>query len=249
MTDANLPENQDKDENQENQEPETPEDGNQTFKTFEDAMTGYKSLQGVYTKETQENKAMREEMTQLKEQMQLMQMSGSQPAQQQQAQDFETQYIHNPEDAINNKVAEGVRQAQIAGALDELSLENPGEYQERYAYADRLAAQYPQLKSTPAGIKKLFAMGDKFRKEDQLANAQKSVSLLLGEDVDMEKFKKLVAKDPGQQQNTNNAYMPDTTQSTGPTPDPESETIRAKAVQEGDVDTVLQELFKDVLKE
>lgn len=226
-----------------------PPKGDQTFKTFEDAMTGYKSVQGAYTKETQETKRLREELVQAQEQIQIMNLN--QPAQQQpapQAQDFDTRYIENPEGAIDTKVAEGVKAAGIQEALDELYLDDADNFQNRYNYANALKTQYPQLTTSKAGIKKLFELGDKKRVEDMKRNAEESVNLLFGDNVDMDKLKGLIQKDPGQQSNINNAYMPDTTQSTGPTPDLDSDTVIAKAVQEGDVDTVIEETFKKALK-
>lgn len=258
MEDTNSPENQDKnlkdelpegetlkEEKPKEEKPEGKDDGVQGFKTLEDAVVGYKNVQGAYTKATQENKELREQMAQVQEQVQLMQMS--QPKAQAQQPDFDTQYIESPEKAIDAKVAisvqEQVQQAQVATALNELNLEKPAEFQDRYAYAQLVSRQYPQLVTSPAGVKKLFEMGDKLRVEDMKRNAEQSVNLLFGDNVDMGKLKELIQKKP-QAQDTNQAYMPDTTQSTGTRPEPEKDTIISKAVQEGDPDKVLEELLK-----
>ena len=212
MVDENPPENQEQDTTQETETP-TPAEGDQTFKTFEDALEGYKNIQGAYTKATQENKELRGEMAEVREQVQLMQMNQPAPAQQAQpVQDFETQYIQNPEQAItqtvDQRVSEGVKQATIAATLDEISLENPAEFQERYAFAQSLSNQYPQLTNSSAGVKKLFAMGDKLRTESLRKNAQKSIDLMYGDGAS-EKIQGLLNVAPPVTQNTNNAYMPD----------------------------------------
>ena len=218
-----------------------------TFKTLEDAEIGYKNVQGAYTKVTQENKELREQLAQIQEQVQLMQLGQTQAPIPQQ--DFDSQYIENPQEAIEGvvkkRVQEQVLQAQIASTLEEINLQNPAEFQDRYAYAKMLSQQYPQLVTSPAGVRKLFELGDKQREVDMRRTAQKSVSMLFGEDVDLEKIKALARKDP-QQSNINQAYMPDTTQSTriGTEPEISKDGKIAQAVQEGDPDKVLEELFK-----
>ena len=252
MTDQTPPVDPDKDTEP---QPETTEtQGDQTFKTFEDAIEGYRNVQGAYTKSTQENKELREEMAQIQEQMSLMQFHQPQAQAQPQPQDFDSQYIQDPEKAIESKVsqsvAEQVQQAQVATALNELQVENPAEFNERYHYAQVVSKDYPQLVTSPAGVKKLFEMGDKRRVEDMRRNAQQSINLLFGGNVDMDKLQQLVEKNPQPQtQDTNQAYMPDTTQSTGPTPGPEAGTTIAKAVQEGDIDTVIEETLRQALED
>lgn len=253
MTDQNLPDEQDKDLSQPPPEaPAQPPEGNQTFKTFEDALEGYKSIQGAYTKTTQENKALRDEMERIRDQVQLMQLGGSQPQQQPQQQDFDSMYIQDPEKAIEStvdrKVAERMQHAQIATVLNDLSVESPNDFQERYAYAQMLSKQYPQLVTSPAGVRKLFQMGDQARTEDMRRNAQKSISLLFGDNVDMNRLQQLVSTQDPSQQNTSNAYMPDTTQSTGSLPEPDLEKSISEAVQQGDAEKVLEGIFKRQLK-
>jgi len=114
----------------------------------------------------------------------------------------------------------------------------------------RLRPYYPQLSTSPAGVRKLFEIGDRYRVAEMKKNAERSIRLLLGEDADIEKFKALVAKDkqnPDQTINTN-AYMPDT--SSGIRPDAGGKSQNAHevrisdAAQKGDIDGVLQGIFK-----
>jgi len=226
--------------------PEKPPEQEGVFKTLEDANVGYKNVQGAYTKSTQENKELREQLAGIQEQIELMRIGGqNQPAPQQQ--DFDTRYMENPQEAIqtvvDQRVQQQVQEAQVASVIEEMNIQNPNEFQERYAYAKMLSNQYPQLVTSPAGVRKLFALGDKQRESDLRLNAQKSVNMLFG-DIDMDKLKALVQKSPGQSSINQNAYMPDTAIRTGIESEPDHKADMERAAQEGNVDKVLEELFK-----
>lgn len=228
------------------------------FKSTKDLLKSYKEIQGFTTRVSQELKQKDSVIQQLQEQLELMRVPVGQPMAQSQPQQktFDELFIQNPEAAIaqtvNAQVRQGLQMAQIEGVLSDEAGKNPQEFNERYAYARLVAQQYPHLVQSAAGVKKLFEHGDKMRKEAMRRNAERSVGLLLGDDVDLEKFKALVKKDQqATTQNQNLAYMPDSTMSTrsgadaGPTkqrPDAINE-----AVQRGDVDSVISGIFKNAL--
>ena len=90
----------------------------------------------------------------------------------------------------------------------------------------------------------LFQVGDKMRSDDLKRNAEKSVKMLFGEDVDFEKFKVLIKKDqqPDNKQGMDLAYMPDSTGAfrTGTdTGQVNFDKSISDATAKGDVDTVL----------
>ncbi len=225
------------------------------FKSSEDLSKAYKELQGFATRTAQENKAFKEEMASLRENMELLKYSRpvQPPPQQQPGKDFDSMFIENPQQAVAKVASQEVqRQMQtirIAEVLDEEHDKNPQEYQERFAYANQLGNQYPQLTSTSAGVKKLFKMADESRKVDYQKRGMAFVKAVIGEDVDFESFKAALRKDkPPQAIHTNNAYMPDTTTSNRTGPETEKITsheaeIQA-AVKKGDIDAVLNAQFK-----
>jgi len=236
------------DKDQEEQKEEPKEQPAKLFKSLEDAETGYVNVQGAYTKVTQENKELREQLERISEQVQLMQLGQTQAPPP--APEFDP-YSENAGEQLNGlvsqKVHQEIAQAQIAATLEEINLQNPEEFQDRYAYAKLLSQRHPNLVTSPAGVKKLFELGDKQRTEDMRRNAQKSVSMLFGDDIDIEKLRTLIRKDPGQP-NINNAYMPDTTQSTRTEPVAASHDAQmSRAEAEGDIDGVIDGLFKKVL--
>jgi hypothetical protein len=227
------------------------------FKNPKDLLKSYKEIQGVFTRTTQENKALKEQMTQLQaefnERMELFQLSQPRPAPQPQQKDFDQQFIENPQKAVEilaeQKAQSLMLQSKIQDVLEEESLKLPGEFNERYSYAKMVSQQYPQLVTSSAGIRKLFQMGDKLRAEQQRVQAYKAVQAVFGEDVDFEKFRQLVKKDakPGST-NTNSAYMPDSSTSRGNQSDSNAvnnvDLEISEAVKKGDPDAVLTALFR-----
>lgn len=226
------------------------------FKNPKDLLKSYKEIQGYTTKVAQENKALQEQLAQIQEQMRLMSMNYQQPqAPQAPAQDFDTQFINNPKQAIDNvvnqKVAETIRTMTVQDVLVEENAKNPQEFNERYAFAMQARQMYPHLVNSGAGVRMLFQVGDKMRTDAMKRNAEKSVKMLFGEDVDFQKFSALVKKDqqPDNNQGKDLAYMPDSTGAfrTGT----ESGQVNfdksiSDAVGKGDVDTVLDGIFKKV---
>jgi len=224
------------------------------FKTPEDLLKAYKEIQGAFTRTSQENKALKEQYesiaAQMKEQQELSRFQARPPVQPTAQQDFDQMFINNPEQAVVSKaqqvVAGQLMQARIQEALEEEELKNPAEFQERYYFAKLASQRYPQLVTSKAGVKKLFEIADKSRVEESKKQAMTAVKRLFGEDIDIEKFSKLIKRDA--QANDNSiAYMPDTTSSSRTGAEsgqgvPQSQAI-SEAVNKGDVDAVLKNMF------
>jgi hypothetical protein len=227
------------------------------FKTPEDLLKAYKEVQGFSTRVAQESKQKDALLQQLQEQLSMLQVAPvQQPAPQASQKSFDELFIQNPEAAIaqvvNHNVRQGIQMAQIEGVLEEEAKKSPAEFNERYAYAQLMARQYPQAVQTAAGVRQLFKLGDQHRKEAMRRNAKRSISELFGDDVDLDKFKNLIRKDQQEtNQNQNLAYMPDTTMSTRSGADTGAPGAQpnaiAEAVQRGDVDSVISSLFKERL--
>lgn len=224
------------------------------FKNPKDLLKSYKEIQGYTTKVAQDNKSLQEKLNAYEEQMRLLQMQQyQQPQQAPPQQDFDTQFINNPKQAIDNvvnqRVNETIRTMTIQDVLQEESAKNPQEFRERYQYAMAVRQMYPNLVNSGQGVRMLFQMADKMRTDDLKRNAEKSIKMLLGEDVDMQKFASLVKKDqqPDNKQGMDLAYMPDSTGAfrtgtdTGPT---DLDKSSSDAAEKGDVDTVLANLFR-----
>ncbi|MFA5340196.1 MAG: hypothetical protein WC332_00320 [Clostridia bacterium] len=224
------------------------------FKNPKELLKGYKEIQGTFTRTSQENKTLKEQLAQMNEQIELMRMSQTRPpVQQPQQKDFDQMFLENPQAAVESlaerKAQALMTQSKIQDVLEEENLKEPNEFTERYAYAKLVSQQYPQLVTSTAGVRKLFQLGDKLRAENQKTQAFKAVKAVFGEDVDFEKFKQLIKKDSSpESKNINNAYMPDTSNShgnqsesnTGHNADAEI----SAAVSKGDPDGVIAAIFK-----
>ncbi len=219
------------------------------FKNPKDLLKSYKEIQSFTTRVSQENKALKDQLSQLQEAIEMQRLQQAQPmAPQAAGKKFDEQFIENPEMAVELAVERKLQTARVADVLEAEEAKNPAEFQERYSYAMRLRQYYPQLSRTPAGVSKLFELADRYRTEDMRRNADKFAKHLFGEDVDLEKFRALVAKDKQQATNNNrNAYMPDTSTGTRPEPGKNLNAHEAQisaAAEKGDIDGVLQGIFK-----
>lgn len=224
------------------------------FKKPEDLLKSYKEIQGYTTKVAQENKALQEKLAAYEQQMQLLQMQQyQQPQQAPPQQNFDNAFINNPEQAIEGKVdarlEAKLRERTIQEILMEEQSRNPQEFNERYHFAMQARQMYPHLVNTGNGVRMLFQVGDKMRTEAIKRNAEKSIKMLLGEDVDMQKFASLVKKDqqPDNKQGMDLAYMPDSTGAfrTGTeTGQVNYDKSISDATAKGDVDTVLENIFR-----
>jgi hypothetical protein len=245
----------------EQQAPPTEQPNLAQFKTPEALLAGYKELQGTFTRTAQENATLKQNMEALKaqfdEQMELIRLSQMQPQYQQQqapAKNFDQMFLENPEKAIESlaetKAQKMLLQSKIQDVLEEESLRTPQEFNERYAYAKMVSQRFPQLVTSSAGVRKLFQMGDKLREEQQKTQAYNAVTKMFGDNVDMEKFKKLISRDSNvpPTNNQNLAYMPDTNTSTRSGSEIGSpqgyDTAIKQAASKGDVDSVLNGLFQ-----
>ncbi len=231
------------------------------FKTPKDLMKGYKNVQGWATKVSQENKRIKEEaealkaqMTQMKEALDIQRLQTVNPPQQAQGKpkSFDEAFVEDPEKAIELAVERKLQTGRVADVLEAEEAKNPTEFQERYSYAMRLRQAYPNLATSPQGVRKLFELADRYREGEMKKNAERSVKLVFGDDVDMEKFRRLIAKDnqPIDKINQNLAYMPDTSsgiRADAGKPKSAYDTQISDAVQKGDVDSVIKGLFEKKL--
>ena len=226
------------------------------FKNPKDLLKAYKEIQGFSTRVAQERKQMEDQIAQMKEQMELMKLNATPPPVYQQSRlpqgkDFDSTFIENPQAAIAQVVSTETRKAILAEVLAEENEKNPSEFHERYAYAMQARNAYPNLVNSAAGVRTLFKLADKMRQEDLKRNAQRSIGMLLGDDVDLEKLKTLIKKDGAPAANTNQnnlAYMPDGTLShrngaNDGTVKDELKAAQKAAAEKGDVDGVLATIF------
>jgi hypothetical protein len=230
------------------------------FKSAEDLLKSYKEIQGAFTKVSQENKTLaeqvsetqrlKEELDNLRQQQELS--SYNTPTQTQKG--FDESWMEDPEKTIAQTVQEQLNLARINDVLESEEAKSPQEFQERYAYADMLARnpQYANLSKTPAGVKRLFKEADKLREQQLKSSSSKALEHLFGETLDEEKIAKLKRAVFGDTNNqTNDAYMPDTSTSTKSGSDVGQNRNQGAHVDDaanrGDVDGVLDEMFKDIL--
>lgn len=230
------------------------------FKSPEEVLKGYKEVQAFATKVSQENKALKEQQQALAEQLELAKMASQQqyiPPQYVQPQT--NQYGQQMEEPIEAKIDRTVAIREIAGVLEDEADKNRNEFQERYAYAQYVSREYPQLARSPRGVKKLFELGDKLRVENMKRNAGKALESIFGEPLGAEeitRLRTLVKGDKAIMQNkqfNSNAYMPDTSTSTKSGSDqnqnPNFESDMNESVKKGDVDGVIKGIFSKILAE
>jgi hypothetical protein len=234
------------------------------FKNPKDLLKSYKEVQGAFTKVTQDNKTYKEklaaleaEAAALKEQQELARFQPQ--TNQSQPKSFDEAWMEDPEKALNQKVIEQANLLRIQEILEEEDSKDHASFQERYAYVNMLTQnpQYAHLAATSAGVKKLFQIGDKLRKEQLQKSAGKALESIFGEPLGEEEIAKLrtLVKGDKEKQKTSktNAYMPDmdTSNATGADADagPDIDVKMKEAVKKGDVDGVLDAMFSDILAE
>jgi len=227
------------------------------FKNTKDLLKSYKEIQGYTTRVSQENKGLKDELAGLKEQIELSRPASQTYQPPQSNKSFDESFLENAEGAVDAMVTRRVMTTRIAEVLEEEAEKGKGEFQERYAYAQSVAREYPNLATTPGGVKKLFQLGDKLRTEHLKRNAGKALESIFGEPLSEEEITKLrtLVKGEKAKKTTNNtdAYMPDTSTSTrtGSTDDQKqtSEADIEKAAKAGDVDGVLRAKFAQLMAE
>jgi hypothetical protein len=228
------------------------------FKNPKDLLKSYKEIQAAFTRVTQENKSHKEkelELAQLREQVELLRSSANRPIHQEPQKRFDEAFVENPEAAIQQQITRTVMTSRIAEVLEEEAEKNRDDFNERYAFAQQVAQQYPQLATSPTGVKKLFQFGDKLRQDALKKNASKALESIFGEPLaeeEIAKLRKMVKGDKAIKQPNNNsdAYMPDTSTSTRTGTDttrPDADHKMKEAVEKGDVDGAIDALFKGIL--
>lgn len=245
------------------------------FKDAESVLQAYKEIQGAFTRVSQENKALKEQigkgggdsekvaqleaqLNAMREEAELMRLQ-SQPSAQntRQNRSFDESWMESPEKTIDERVQAQVAIARINDVLLEEEMKNPVEYPQRYREADALATRYPQLAKTPQGVRKLFALADDIRNKSMQEISKKTLGYILGENPTEEKlakFKKLFETEEDKKtKQDNNAYMPEGSPSNRSS---NADTSAARkqheineAARKGDVDGVLSGMFKDILAE
>ena len=235
------------------------------FKTQQDLLKSYKEIQAAFTRVSQENKQLKEQggnpneiaelqeqLNSLREEAELMRLQPQQPSV---SKSFDDSWMESPEATIDDRVAHKVAQARIEDALELEYTNNPVEYQARYADADALARdpRYANLAKSPGGVHKLFKIADENREKRLKMTSQKSLEYLLGENPTEEqlaRFRSMLTGDSKPNKQNNNAYMPDGSTSTKSGADSDSDQDNSRAIREavnkGDVDGVLDEMFKDI---
>jgi len=222
------------------------------FKAQEDFVKSYKELQRVISKLSEETKTKDQQLAEMVEQMEMLKYSAP-PVNQ-----GGSGYYTPSEEPIEQQIHRTVLTQRIAEILEEESDKNKVEFQERYAYAQMVSKEYPQLGTSPKGVRKLFEMGDKLRNEHLKKNAGRALESIFGEPLgeeDINKLRTLVKGDKAiqQQLKNTNAYMPDTSTSTRSGLDATQkqnydEKIN-ESVEKGDVDGVLKGMFGSLLAE
>lgn len=249
MTEENV--SPEKDKNETEQAPDLGQ-----FKTVDDLLKSYKEIQGAFTRVSQSNKEYEQRMAELEERLSVLSEQQKAPVANTNK-SFDESWMENPEMTIDQRVEMKLNMARIEDVLAEEDAKNPEEFQDRYQWADMLAKnpQYAALSRTPAGVRKLFQMGDKLRKEQLIKSSKKALEHIFGEDLDEDKLAKVRELVTGKKKstNTNDAYMPDVSTSTKSAADSESKPGKqarlSEKVAKGDVDGVLSEMFQNILAE
>lgn len=240
------------------------------FKNPRDMLKSYKEIQGAFTKMTEENKSLSTKITEYEKTLQQMRdeieiykvkTEFSPPASIGEPPDVSPQlreYLGDEgmsalERLIERKTVNQLTTLRIVDVLNEEEGRDREDFQERLAYMYQVANQYPQLKATPEGVRKLFQLGDKLREERTKRLTDKAIKAVLGDDVDIERMKQTFKRSGAStvQTSTNLAYMPETTGSVRTGAEAETgkdyEDRVHEAAKTGDVDSVLNLLFKQKL--
>lgn len=224
------------------------------FKNPKDLLKGYKHIQAGFTRLSQENKA-------LKEQIETSNNEPTPPVIDNvpggDGGSFDESLIQDPEAAITDVVTNVIGRTRIAEVLENEAEENPEEFQERYGYVHMLSQnpQYKQYTTTAKGVKYLFQVADKQRSESLKRSAGKALESILGEPLGEETITRLKTLIKGNsttttQQGLGDAYMPDSASTkTGKNTDSETdfEAEINDAAGKGDVDSTIDAVFKQAL--
>ncbi len=218
----------------------------ETFKKDpKNVIKSYRELQSAYTKTVQAGKATEQELAQLREQLELAKMQPSTPP-------------IDPNTGLQDDTAIKFATFRIAEVLEEENNKKPNDFRERYAYAQMVSQQYPNLARSAAGVRKLFELGDKLKSDSLKQNAGKALETIFGgplSDEETQRLVKLVKGDKEVQRinNQTNAYMPDTSTSTqsglNQNRKPQYESQINESVKKGDVDGVIKGIFDSILAE
>lgn len=251
------------------QEPAKPKDDKGTddvdlgqFKTVGALKEGYANVQGFATRVSQENKELKERLGTMEERMRELEEKGQTVPQVRTPEVPPVEYdelVNNPTQTISQVVA-AHSVAEALQDMEEECAEKGENYQELFNYAQTMAQnpQYAHLANSGRGVKQLFKLGDKLRKQQLKTNARRSLEMVFGEPFDDEAIDKLkgmlTKKKSKEQKPTTDAYMPDSTSSAfrpGPAGGVPTDHDRAvaEAAEKGDLDGALNGIFAKVLED
>lgn len=229
------------------------------FKKEEDLVKGYKEIQGFATKVSQENKALKEEMARLQEERNIANIRPVNATPSMGEFDVNT-LIDKPREVISSVIQEQLIIKDTAEILEEEINKVNGNtvvFQNKYNVVRQISndPRYSHLTKSKAGVRKMFEMAGKYMEQSMKTNARQALETLIGGPVDdegMAKFSEMIRSKKQQQQTSqqaNNAYMPEVTMGTHTVENQKIsvDTDIKNAVDKGDVDAVLQGLFKKAL--
>ena len=251
-------------EQQQSEEKKEPDLGQ--FKDPQAMFKSYKEIQGAYTKTTQENKELKEELEKIREQQEMSRYNppaGHNVTQPVEDENFDDLIVENPRKAIESVNAATYQKMRVQEVLEEIQYEDPEAFQSRYSYSQSLSQnpQYAHMANSPVGVRRLFKLGDQLREQESKKNASKALEAILGGPVDDQKIAKLrgVLGMEQQQQQTDtqlgNVYMPDTSDTYRPGLDAQVDKGKdfdkkiAEATADGDIDGVIAAAFGKALAE
>ena len=219
------------------------------FKNPEALLKSYKELQGAFTKTSQEKKDLEAKINELQEQISLSKAPGYTPEIDPK---FDDSFVENPQATIQ----QAIFQQRVVEFIEEEQDRDPESFQERYAHAQMVLQQHPNLSKTVGGIKKAFKYAEKMRATKLQENTDKIMKSVFGSTLTKDEIENLVliakGQKPGKQTNTN-AYMPDTDTASMRTSDrdqrPAPDAKIRSYVEKGDVDGVLDEMFSNLMAE
>jgi len=247
--------------------PDTKDTGFAQFKDADALLKGYKELQAAFTQSSSKSKELEQKIAELEQERELLQGAGSYATQPQYPNQTETnddpamQFLSNPSKAV----ADQVNLTLIGNEIEKEQVKDRAAFPERYAYVKELAAQYPHLTKSPAGVSKLFEQADKVRKDRTKTIGIRTMEAIFGQPLNQGQLEKLgqligIAGEKGEQTgqsgtnvNLNSgAYMPDSSsvsRNRSGTGTPTHDDKIRDAANKGDVDATIDALFQKVLSE
>jgi hypothetical protein len=220
----------------------------------------YKSVQGGFTKLSQQNKELQQQIQALQEEKNKLNRPTFLPADQGQPAPTGGDYDPYDEAAADARAMKAAKTILFADIFDKEYGKNPTEFMERNNYVQNLIAQRG-TPETPTQLEALFVEADNVRKNTIRNNVFKGLEEMLGRPVtedDKAKFQNMFAapdQTQTQQQDQPTGFMPDTTGGTRPDQDTTQQQMAnlnqqiEEARKAGDHELVAQLIFQKALLE